>query len=165
MTLQHSQPIIIALKQSPLYPLHLQSAITISHARTGRQNYVPRIDPSPNPPIPRLTAEHKDNFVGLWPGEESVVRINFRPHDEPYDYEKLKDEGADRYRFIFPIGMQFLKPREEYDIGIGPVQHHMYMMGDLDDVVAEAAAGSEWKPAEGSLEIVAGDKCKFHVEA
>lgn len=166
MTLQCSQPIIIALKQSPLYPLHLHSAITITHVSSGKREYAPRVDPSLSLPIPSVTRQHKDDFVGLRPGEETVVPVDVRPHNEPYDYGKLKDEkGADRYRFIFPIGMQFLKPGEEYEIGIGPVQHHAYMIGDLDEMVAEGTDGSEWRPAEGSLEIVAGEKCRFRVEA
>ena len=164
--LQYSQPIIIALKRSRLWPLHLQSAIVLTHASSGRQEYVPSVDaPIRSPPIPRLAQEHKDEFLSLRPGETSVVRVSFRPYGEPYDYEKLKDKGAERYRMIFPIGMQFLKIEEEYKIGVGQVLNHAYMLGDLEGIVAETAEGSEWNPAEGTLDIVAGEKCRFCVEA
>lgn len=166
ITFQYSRPIIIALKQSRLWPLHLRSALTLNHASSGRYEYVPRVDaPTNGPPTPRLTKEHKENFLGLQPGEKSVVKVSFRPYDEPYDYESVKDKGIDKYRMLWPIGMQFLKPGEEYEVGVGQVQNHAYMIGDLEEIVAEAAGGAEWKSAEGSLEIIAGEKCRFRVEA
>ncbi len=95
MTLQHSLPIIIALKQRRLWPLHLQSAIILTHTSSGRQEYVSRVDAPTNvPPIPRLTQGHNDDFVTLQPGEESVVRVSFRPYDEPYDYGRSSGIGA-----------------------------------------------------------------------
>jgi hypothetical protein len=166
LNLQYSQPIIIALKHSRLWPLHLQSALTLDHASSGRPEYLPRVDgPTSGPPIPRLTQKHKDDFLGLRPGETSVVQVSFRPYNEPYDYQKFKDKGIERYRMLFPIGMQFLKPGEEYEIGGLQVQNHAYMIGDLEEIVAEATDGVEWKSAEGSLEIVAGERCRFRVEA
>lgn len=39
------------------------------------------------------------------------------------------------------------------------------MVGGLEVIVAEAADGSGWKPAEETLEVVAGEKCRFRVEA
>ena len=112
-----------------------------------------------------MTQEHKDSFLGLRPGETSIAHVSFRPYDEPFDYEKMKDRGIDKYQYIWPVGMHFLKPGEEYEIGVGQVQNHVYMVGDLEEIVAEAEGGAEWKPAEGSVEIIAGEKCRFRVEA
>ena len=166
MILQYSQPIIIALKQSRLWPLHLRSALTLDHASSDRYEYVPRVDaPTNGPPIPRLTQEHKKSFLSLRPGEKSVVQVSFRPYEEPYDYERVKDKGINKYRMVWPIGMQFLKLGEEYEVGVGQVQSHAYIIGDLEETVAESAGGAEWKPAEGSLEIIAVQKCRFRVEA
>jgi len=167
LTLSHANPITIALKRSPLWPLQcLRPALTLHHASNGQPEYLPRIDaPTNGPPIPRLRQEHKDDFLGIRPGETSVVKASFRPYDEPYDYEKFKDKGIERYRFLFPIGMQFLKPGEEYEIGFGPIENHAYMDGDLEEIIAEVKEGSEWSPAEGTLEISVGEKCRFRVEA
>lgn len=166
MTLQYPQPIILALKQSRLAPLHYRSALTLNHASSGRHEYIPRVDvPSSGPPVPKMTREHMDSFLGLRPAETSIVQVSFRPHDEPYDYEKMKGRGIDKYRMILPVGMQFLKSGEDYEIGVGQVQNHVYMIGDLEEIVAEAGGGAEWKPAEGSLEIIAGEKCTFRVES
>ena len=73
-----------------------------------------------------------------------TVPVSFRPHNESYDYEKFKDSGIARYRMLFPIGMQFLKLGETYDIGIYQVQPQEYMIGDLDAVIAEEER-AEWK--------------------
>ena len=165
VTLRYSQPIIIALKQSTLWPLHHCSALSLHHIGTGKEEYLPRIDAKTRgPPIPRLTQEAKDDFVGLRPGQTSVVRVSFRPYDEPYDYEKSKDKGVEKYRMMFPVGMQFLKPGEEYEIGIGQVQPHQFMVGDLNAIVTEAD-GAVWKPNEETAAVVAGEKCRFRVEA
>ncbi len=95
MNLQHSLPIFIALKQSRLWPLHLQTAIILTHISSGRQEYVSRVDAPTNvPPIPRLTQRRKDAFVSLQPGEESVVKVSFRPYDEPCDYERSSGIGV-----------------------------------------------------------------------
>lgn len=76
MTLEHSQPTIIALKRSRLWPLHLHSALTLHHVSNGQQEYLPRADaPRGDLPLPRLTAEYKDEFVDLRPGETTVVRV------------------------------------------------------------------------------------------
>ena len=166
LTLQHTHSIIIPLKRSKLYPLHLQTAITLTHVADGKPEYVPRVDyKASHPPILTLKHEHKEDFVGLRPGETSIVKVNFRPHDEPYDYEKMKNEGIDRYRFIFPIGMQFLKPGEEYEISLGAVEGQEYMIGDLEDVIGGDGSEGEWKAAEGSAEVVVGEGCRSRVEA
>lgn len=93
------------------------------------------------------------------------MQVSFRPYDERFEYEKVKDKGVEKYRMLFPIGMQFLTPGEEYEIGVGQVEDHAYMVGDLEAILAEAADGAEWKSADGSLEIVAGERCRFRVEA
>lgn len=166
ITLENSQPIIVALKRSRLWPLNLQSALTLHYASSGRQEYLPRVDTWRSyPPLPRLTPEHKDEFLGLRPGETSIVRVSFRPHDEPYDYEKLKDKGMERYRMLFPIGMQFLKAGEEYEIGVQQVQPEGYMIGDLEEIMSEDGEGSVWKQADGVLEVIPGEGCRFRVEA
>ena len=166
MSLQYSQPIIIALKQSRLWPLHLHSALDLTHASSGRREYVPRVDvPISGSLIPRLCQKHEDSFLGLRPGDKSVVQVSFRPYGEPYDYEKFKAQGVDRYRMLMPIGMQFLQPGEEYEIGFEKVQHQAYMVGDLKEILAQSEDGSEWKPADRVLEVVAGQRCRFRVEA
>jgi hypothetical protein len=62
---------------------------------------------------------------------------------------------------MFPIGMQFLKAGEEYEMGVGEVRDQAYMIGDLERTVAGAKDGSKWKPANGVLEVVAGKRCRF----
>ena len=81
MTLEYPHPIIIILKTSRLWPLHLQSTLTLHNSSSGQQEYLPRVDaPLHNAPIPPLDAEHKDAFVGLKPGETSIVNVSFRPY-------------------------------------------------------------------------------------
>ena len=91
ITLEYSQPIIIVLKTCRLWPLHLQSALTLHNVSSGQHEYLPHVDvPFRNAPIPPLDAEHKDAFVGLKPGETSIVSVFVRPYDEPYNYDKIK---------------------------------------------------------------------------
>lgn len=122
----------------------------MGHACSGRQEYLPCVNaPISDPPIPKSTQKHKDDFVSLRPGERSIVKVSFRPCDEPYDYEKFKDRGIERYRMVFPIGMQFLKPVGEYGIGIGRVETHSYMIGNLKEIVAEARTAMNGNQLKG----------------
>lgn len=166
MTLEYPYPIIIVLKTSRLWPLHLRSALTLHNVSSGQQEYLPRVDaPLRNAPIPPLDAEHKEEFVGLKPGQTSIVSVSFRPYDEPYEYEKMKDRGGARYKMLFPIGMQFLTVGECYEIGIQENCTEAYMLGDLDEIVGEGKS-LEWAPAAGDLvEVVPGEKCRFRVTA
>lgn len=66
---------------------------------------------------------------------------------------------------LFPIGMQFLKAGEEYEIGVQQVQTEAYMIGDLEKIMSVEEEGSEWKPARRALEVIAGEVCRFRVEA
>ena len=84
------------------------------------------------------------------------MQVSFRPYDKPYDYESARDKGVQKYRILLPIGMQFLKPGKEYEIGVGQVENYAYMVGDLEEIEAEAAGGAEWKPAKGNLNVVCG---------
>jgi len=166
ITLEHSQPIILALKRSHLWPLHLHCALILQHASSGQQEYLPRLDaPRSDPPLPPLTAEHKDEFVGLTPGETTVVCVSFRPYSEGYDYEKMKDQGAERYKMLFPLGMQFLKPEEVYEIGVQDGYTESYMLGDLDQLAGENDERVTWTPADASAEVIPGEKCRFRVIA
>ena len=104
MTLEYSQPLIVMLKGSRLWPLHLQSALTLHNVSSRRQEYLPRFDaPLRDPPILPLDAEHKEAFVGLKPGQISVVSVSFRPYSEPYDYDQMKDGGIKRYKMLFRL--------------------------------------------------------------
>jgi hypothetical protein len=167
ITLSYSQPIILALKRSRLGPLHLHSALTLHHASSGQQEYLPRVDaPLSNPPVPPLTAEHKDEFVGLKPRETTVFRVSFRPYSEPYDYAEVKQaQGAERYKMLFPLGMQFLKPGEVYEVGVREGYTQTYMVGDLDQLVGEMDQSVTWMPADGSVEVIPGERCRFRVIA
>ena len=163
--LQYTAPIIIALKRSRLWPLHLRSATTLTRVGSGNREYVPRVDtPTNGPAIPKLSAQHKGDILGLRPGEIGVVRVSFRPYGERYEYEMFKDRGVERYGMMFPIGMQVSEPGEEYGIGIGEVAEHAYMLGNLEEIVSETAGGGDWKAAEGSLDVVPGMRCRFRVE-
>lgn len=62
-------------------------------------------------------AEHRKSFVGLNSGKTSVVTVSFRPHKEPYDYNKMEGGGIERYKMLFPIGMQFRTVGEDYEVG------------------------------------------------
>ena len=63
MTLRYSQPIIVALKQSRLWPLHLRSALTLNHANSGRYEYISGVDaPTNGPLIVRLTKNTSNTF-------------------------------------------------------------------------------------------------------
>ena len=138
MTLEYPQPIIIVLKRSRLWPLHLRSALTLHNTSSGQRDYLPRVDaPFRNVPIPPLDIEHKDEFLGLKPGQTSVVSVSFRPYNEPYEYKKMKDRGVERYKMLFPIGMQFLSVGGCYEIGIQGGYTEAYMPGDLDAIVEE----------------------------
>lgn len=165
MTLEYSQPIIIVLKRSRLWPLHLQSALTLHNVSSKQQEYLPRVDaPLRGQPIPPLDAEHKEAFVGLKPGQTSVVSVSFRPYNEPYDYNKMKDGGIERYKMLFPIGMQFLTVGECYEIGIQGGCTEEYMLGDMNDIVGEGKS-LEWAPAGDLVEVVPGEQCQFRVTA
>ena len=165
MTIEYLQPVIIVLKRSRLWPLHLQSALSLHNVSSGQQEYLPRVDaPLRDPPIPPLDAEHKEAFVGLKPGQTSVVTVSFRPYKEPYDYEKMKDGGIDRYKMLFPIGMQFLSVGECYEIGIQGGCTEEYMLGNMDDIVGEGKS-VEWTPAGDLMKVVPGEKCQFRVTA
>ena len=166
MTLEFLRPVIIVLKRSRLWPLHLYSALTLHNSSSGQQEYLPRIDaPLPNPPIPPLDAEHKEAFVGLKPGLTSVVTVSFRPYKEPYNYKQMKDGGIERYKMLFPIGMQFLTVGELYEIGIQGGCTEQYMLGDMDDIVGEEGKSVEWAPTGDLVEVVPGEKCQFRVTA
>lgn len=165
MTLSHSQPIIIVLKRSRLWPLHLQSALTLHNTSSGQHEYLPRVDaPLRNAPIPPVDAEHKEEFVGLKPRQTSVVSVSFRPYDEPYEYEKMKDCGVERWKMLFPIGMQFLRVGECYEIGVQGGCKEAYLLGDLDEIVGEGKS-LEWTPAGDLVEVVPGERCRFRVTA
>ena len=157
MTLEYLQPVIIVLKRSRLWPLHVSSR---------QQEYLPRVDaPLRDPPIPLLDVKHKEAFVGLKPGQTSVVTVSFRPYNEPYDYDQMKDGGIERYKMLFPIGMQFLTIGEVYEVGIQGGCTEEYMLGDMDDIVGEEGKSVEWTPAGGLVEVVPGEKCQFRVTA
>ena len=163
MTLEYPQPIIIVLKRSRLWPLRLRSALTLHNTSSGQQEYLPRVDaPFRNAPIPPLDIEHKDEFLGLKPGQTSVVSVSFRPYNEPYEYEKMKDRGVERYKMLFPIGMQFLSVGGCYKISIQGGCTEAYMLGDLDAIVGEGK-NKEWAPAGDLVEVVPGKKCRFRV--
>lgn len=164
MTLEYLQPAIIVLKRSRLWPLHLHSALTLHNVSSKQQEYLPRVDAPPrDPPIPPLNADYKEAFVGLTPGQTSVVTVSFRPYNEPYDYDKMKEGGIERYKMFFPIGMQFLTVGEVYEVGIQAGCTEEYMLGDIDDIVGEDGKSGEWTPAGDLLEVVPGEKCQFHV--
>lgn len=166
MTLEYAQPVIIVLKRSRLWPLHLHSALTLHNVSSRQQEYLPRVDaPLRDPPIPPLDAEHKEAFVGLKPGQTSVVTVSFRPYNKPYDYDQMKDGGIERYKMLFPIGMQFLIVGEVYELGIQGGCTEEYMLGDMDDIVGEKGKSVEWTPAGDLVEVVPGEKCQFHVTA
>ena len=165
MTLEYAQPIIIVLKRSRLWPLHLRSALTLHNVHSGQQEYLPRVDaPLRNAPIPPLDTKHKEAFVGLKPGQTSVVGVSFRPYGEPYSYDKMKDHGVERYKMLFPIGMQFLTVGECYEIGIQGGCTEAYMLGDMDDIIGKGKS-LEWAPAGDLVEVVPGEKCQFRVTA
>jgi len=166
MRLEYSQPIIIALKRSRLWPLHLHSALTLHHASSGQREYLPRVDAGRRyPALPPVTAGHKDEFVGLHPGTTTVVRVSFRPYGERYDYAKMKDRGVERYKMLFPLGMQFLTPDEVCEIGIQEGYTEEYMVGDFDQVMGEKGESMAWTPADNSAEVIVGEKCRFRVVA
>ena len=166
MTLEYLQPVIIALKRSRLWPLHPHSALTLHNVSSRQQEYLPRVDaPLRDPLIPPLDAEHKEAFVGLKPGQTSVMTVSFRPYNKPYYYEQMKDGGIERYQMLFPIGMQFLIVGEVYELGFQGGCTEEYMLGDMDDVVGEKGKSVEWTPAGDLVEVVPGEKCQFHVTA
>ena len=86
MTLEYLQPVIIVLKRSRLWPLHLHSALTLHNVGSRQQEYLPRVDAPLRDPasIPPRDAENKEEFVGLKAGQRSVVTVSFRPYDERY---------------------------------------------------------------------------------
>ena len=166
MTLEYLQPVIIVLKRSRLWPLHFHSALTLHNVSSEKHEYLPRIDaPFRSPPIPRLDVEHREEFVGLKPGQTSVVTVSFRPHDEQYDYDKTKDRGMERYKMLFPIGMQFLTVGEVYEFGVQSGCTEQYMLGDMDDIFGAEGKKTEWAPARDVVEVIPGEKCQFHVTA
>ena len=120
--------------------------------------------PLHNAPIPPLDAENKEEFIGLKPGQTSVVSVSFRPYDEPYEYEKMKDRGVERWKMLFPIRMQFLRVEECYEIGVQGRYTEAYMLGDLDEIVGEGKS-EEWAPAGGLVEVVPGERCRFRATA
>ena len=150
ITLQHSEPIIVFLKGSRLWPDHLCSALTLHNSSTGQQVYLPRVETRPPrryPVPPRITAETRTEFLGLRPNETAVVAVSFRPYDEPYDYDQMKDrDPGERWKMLLPLGMQFLKPEQEYEIGVQEVDLEVYMTGDLDKESAKQE-GSDWVSA------------------
>lgn len=116
--------------------------------------------------MPPLTAEHKDEFLGLKPRETTAVRVSFRPYSELYDSAKVKNvQGAERYKMLFPLGMQFLKPGEVDEIGVQEGYSETYMVGDLDQLVGEMDQSVTWMPADGSAEVIPGERCRFRVIA
>lgn len=165
MTLEYLRPVVMVLKKSRLWPLHLHSALTLRNVSSGQQEYLPRVDTAfRDPPIPLLNAANKDAFVGLKPGRTSVVTVSFRPYDEPHKFDEMKDSGIERYKMLFPIGMQFLSVGETYEIGIQEGCREEYMLGDLNEIV-ERGRIIEWTPAGDLMEVVPGEKCQFHVIA
>lgn len=66
---------------------------------------------------------------------------------------------------LFPIGMQFLKAGEEYEIGVQQVQTEAYMIGDLEEIMSMEEECLEWEPTGGALEVIVGERCRFRVEA
>ena len=132
----------------------------------ARREFHPRVNPWRDDfPPPRLTKEHEEEFIGLRPGEISVLGVSFRPYDEPYDFEKMNGKGVERYKMMFPIGMQFSKAGEEDGIGVEQVQTEGYMLGDLKEIMGEEGEGSVWEPADGALQVISGERCTFRVEA
>ena len=112
-----------------------------------------------------MTQEHRSEFLERRPNETAAVRVSFRPFDEPYDDEKMKDKSMGRYRMLFSVGMQFLKPGEEYAIGVQQGQREGYMIGDLDQLLSGESERSEWRPVDEALEVIVEESCNFRVEA
>ena len=77
---------------------------------------------------------------------------------------RLKNRGVERYKMLFPIGMQFLSVGGRYEIGVQGGCKEVYMLGDLDEIVGEGKS-VEWKPAGGLVGVVPGEKCRFRVTA
>ena len=42
----------------------------------------------------------------------------------------MKDRGVERYKILFPIGMQVLRVEECYEIGVQGGYKEAYMLGD-----------------------------------
>ena len=167
-TLQYEQPIVIAPKYSRLWPLHLRSALKIDHAGTeDNMNIFARIDScSKDPSIPRITQDTRADFSTLQPGVSHVEQISFRPKKKPSNYEELKHDDYERFSMIFPPGMQFLKPGDEYELRIEePVQPLQCIIGELKSILSAAEDGAEWKFMETTAEVVVGPRCKFRVES
>ncbi|KAL8740835.1 MAG: hypothetical protein Q9190_006501 [Brigantiaea leucoxantha] len=163
MTLDYAHPIIIVRRRSRLWPLHPYSALTLHNIESGKPEYLPRVDVKLyRPTIPPLNAEHREEFVGLSPGQTSTMTVSFRPYDQPYDYERMKDNIVERYKMCFPIGMQFLKVGGVYEFGIQGGCKENYMLGDLDDII-ENRKSAEWAAAHDLAEFVPGEKCHFRV--
>ena len=76
----------------------------------------------------------------------------------------MKDGGIERYKMLFPIGMQFLTVGECYEIGIQEGYTEKYMPGDMDNIFEEGKR-LEFAPAGDSVEVVPGEKCQFRVKA
>ena len=92
------------------------------------------------------------------------MSVSFRPYDEQYDYDKMKDCGVERYKMLFPIGMQFLTVGQCYEIGVQGGCMGAYMLGDLAEIVGESKS-LDWTPTGDLVEVVPGERCRFRVTA
>ena len=136
MTLEYAHPILIVRQRSLLWPLYPRSALTLHNVDSGKPEYLPRVDaPLPRPTIPPLNAEHREQFIGLSPGQTSTVTVSFRPYNQPYDYERMKDDTMGRYKKLFPIGIQFLRVGAMYEFGVPSDCTENYMLGELDEII------------------------------
>ena len=78
----------------------------------------------------------------------------------------MKDEGLEaRMKMVLKFGMQWLKPGEVYELSVENELHEKYMRGDLNAIVSGEDGGSDWTSADDAFEVVAGEKCRFRVEA
>lgn len=70
-----------------------------------------------------------------------------------------------RMGYVLVIGMQWLKEGEEYEMGIQPAGiTEGFMRGDLSEILEREEDGAAWRD-DGAFEVVAGEKCRFRVEA
>ena len=73
----------------------------------------------------------------------------------------MKDRGVERYKILFPIGMQFLTVGQCYEVFVQAGCREVYMLGDLDEIVGEGES-VDWAPAGDSVEV---ERCQFRVIA
>ena len=169
ITSQHNEPVIIQINRSRLWPHHRSPALTLNNVRTGEKEYIPHCDPTVSGPVLPIAKENRGGFLQLRPYETSVVKVNYRPFDEPYDYDnpRYKDLEYDmpkRMKMMMVIGMQWLRAGEEYDLSIQSGVFEGFMKGDLNELLEHEGANVEWRQ-DGYCKVVPGEKCRFRVEA